>query len=185
MLTAAQIAQALNGPFGPILANWPTIEMELAAIEGFSDKVQIAAAATVHVENPTFTPKHEKYNGTPQDYFKAMYWDNAHVREMLGNLVPEDSWKYCGRGYVQLSGRSNYRDCGNHIGVDLLGNPDLALQPDISAKIFAWFFTRCYLAANQGDWTHVRKLVNGGENGLANFLSAVTSLQNIAKGATA
>jgi predicted chitinase len=179
MLTALQIAQALHAPSTAVLANWPHLEMELACLEVFSERVQIAAAATIKVECPKFVPEREQYDGDPRTYFVGKYWDNERVRRDLGNLVPDDAMKYCGRGYPQLTGRDNYHRCGNAIGVDLLNNPDRALEPGVAAKVFVWFFKHCYPAANAGDWTEVRKLVNGGTNGLADFLGYVKALQSV------
>jgi predicted chitinase len=179
MLTALQIAEALHAPSAAVLANWPHLEMELAYLDGFSERVQIAAAATIKIECPKFEPEREQHNGDARTYFVTKYWDNLHVRRELGNLVADDAEKFCGRGYIQLTGRDNYRRCSAAIGVDLLSKPDLALMPDVAAKIFVWFFKHCYPAAIAGNWIEVRKLVNGGVNGLDDFLSYVKALQSV------
>jgi uncharacterized protein (DUF3820 family) len=180
MLTALQIAEALHAPSTAVLANWPHLEMELACVDGFSDRVQVAAAATIKIECPKFEPEREQHNGdSARTYFISKYWDNVRVRRELGNLVPDDAARYCGRGYIQLTGRDNYRRCSAAIGVDLLSNPDQALMPDIAAKVFVWFFRHCFPAANAGDWTKVRKLVNGGTNGLEQFLADIKELQSV------
>ncbi len=51
-----------------------------------------------------------------------------------------DGYKYRGRGYNQLTGKSNYATMGKTIGVDLVANPDLLTQPLIAAKVAAVFF---------------------------------------------
>lgn len=43
--------------------------------------------------------------------------------------------RYYGRGYVQLTWDYNYKKMGEIVGAVLLSNPDLAMQPDIAAKI--------------------------------------------------
>lgn len=53
---------------------------------------------------------------------------------------------YFGRGYVQLTWRDNYEKFGHLLNVDLLDNPDLALNPDIAAKI-------CVIGMNRGLFT--------------------------------
>lgn len=44
-------------------------------------------------------------------------------------------YPYIGRGYVQLTWEGNYKVFGNKIGVDLLGNPTLANEPETAWKI--------------------------------------------------
>lgn len=41
-------------------------------------------------------------------YFTRMYWDNRSKARVLGNLSAEDAVNYCGRGFVQITGRNNY-----------------------------------------------------------------------------
>ena len=180
MLSPLEISKALRASSIAVLANWPHLDMELAAIEGFSERVQIAAAATIKVECPLFVPMIEQHNGDPRAYFVAKYWDDERVRRELGNLVPDDAVRYCGRGYIQLTGRDNYHRCGLAIGVDLLAHPELGLRPDVAAKVFVWFFKHCYGAANARNYTEVRHLVNGGTNGLNEFLQYAYALEHAA-----
>lgn len=59
----------------------------------------------------------------------------------LGNITPEDGWKYRGRGFIQLTGRNMYKKIGDMIGVDLVKNPELAsTDPKIMAKIAVAYF---------------------------------------------
>lgn len=54
----------------------------------------------------------------------------------LGNTDPNDGWLYRGRGFIHLTGKNNYREVGNRIGVDLVNNPKLAsTDPKVMAKI--------------------------------------------------
>ena len=48
---------------------------------------------------------------------------------------------YAGRGYIQLTGVENYRSAGNHLGIDLVTYPDLALSLEWSARIAHWYWT--------------------------------------------
>jgi putative chitinase len=53
----------------------------------------------------------------------------------LGNTQTGDGKRFKGRGYVQITGRANYRKFSLRLSVDLVGTPTLALDPDISYKI--------------------------------------------------
>lgn len=72
---------------------------------------------------------------------------------------------YYGRGYIQLTHLGNYKAIGQRIGLgdELANNPDLALDPDISAKILAAFFKDKGVAkaAESGDFYGARRGVNG------------------------
>lgn len=52
-----------------------------------------------------------------------------------------DTRLYGGRGYIQLTGDFNYRPAGQYFGIDLIGNPDLALSLQWSAPIARWYWT--------------------------------------------
>ncbi len=48
---------------------------------------------------------------------------------------------YKGRGFIQITGDFNYGPAGDWLGVDLLGNPELAASLDYSAQIARWYWT--------------------------------------------
>lgn len=90
-------------------------------------------------------------------------------RADLGNTQPGDGVRYKGRGYIQITGRYNYEQAGQALGLDLVNNPGLAARPENAARIAAWYWTSRNIneAANSGDFTQVTRLINGGTNGLA------------------
>ena len=90
-------------------------------------------------------------------------------RSDLGNNQPGDGYKYRGRGYIQLTGRANYRQYGKLLGVDLENNPDLAKDPNIAARVAIEYWKRRVnrTAAQKGDVKTVTYNINGGYNGLA------------------
>lgn len=66
----------------------------------------------------------------------------------MGNTQPGDGVRYAGRGDVQLTWKKNYQRAQDQLGEPLVANPDLALRPDLSARIMVrgmeqgWFTTR-------------------------------------------
>lgn len=90
-------------------------------------------------------------------------------RTDLGNTEPGDGPRYKGRGYIQITGRYNYRTYGGYIGEDLEGNPTLAEQPKIAAQVALQYWNRIVKpsVSDFTDTTAVTRLINGGTNGLA------------------
>lgn len=177
-LNVGQIADALSFP-APFVCHaenvaryWPLLEACLDSLGLATDRVKIAALGTIRAECPRFVPMTELGGGR---YFTQMYENRA----ALGNFVPGDGARFCGRGFIQITGRRNYEHYGKAIGVDLLSRPEEALEPQAAAEIFAAYFYEHHdlEAANRGDWRLVRRTVNGGFNGLDVFLEAVGRLQ--------
>ena len=132
----------------------------------------IAILATIGTEVGSFNPINE-FGGT--QYFTRMY----EGRTDLGNTQPGDGARYHGRGFIQITGRANYRDYGKKLGVPLEEQPELALSPDVAARILARYFKDRGLgaAARRGQWKHVRTRVNGGLNGWPRFIELVRKLK--------
>ena len=99
--------------------------------------------------------------------------------ELIANLVyssrmgngPAESgegWAFRGRGLKQLTGKFNYEKCGSGLGVDLVGNPDLLLEPMYAARSAGWFWKANALStfADAGDIKGMTKKINGGYIGL-------------------
>ncbi|HEX8179477.1 MAG TPA: hypothetical protein VF525_08035 [Pyrinomonadaceae bacterium] len=80
-----------------------------------------------------------------------------------GNEASGDGFRYRGSGYKQLTGRSNYREIGNLIGMDIETNPELARQPVTAARVaFAFWDARDISPlADRGDVEGVTAKVNG------------------------
>lgn len=133
------------------------IAAELTARGICSGWTLVGALATIRVEvGKQFLPIPEYASG--QEY---------EGRRDLGNIYPGDGPRFKGRGYIQLTGRSNYQKYGDTLGINLVNNPDLALDPHTAAKILALYFenTKAFIACDNNDWVKVRQLVNGG-NGI-------------------
>ena len=87
----------------------------------------------------------------------------------MGNTAPGDGWKYRGRGLIQLTGKTNYRLCGEALGLDLLAQPELLEKPQHACMAAAWFWSSNGLnsLADKGDIETITRRVNGGLTGLA------------------
>lgn len=90
-------------------------------------------------------------------------------RKDLGNTVAGDGSKYRGRGLIQITGRANYAECGEALGLDLIHRPELLEQPEHAAMSAAWYWSSRGLnsLADKGDFLAITKRINGGTNGLA------------------
>src|SRR5688572_19118947 len=177
-VTVAEVARMFPGvPITNIQTNLPFV-LDAMNAAGLGDKNMILMAlATIRAETGNFTPLSEfksKFNTAPGGPPFGLY-DN---RADLGNQGPPDGANFKGRGYIQLTGRSNYKIHGAAIGLgnQLVTNPALANQPDIAAKLLASFLkskeSKIRAALAQNNLKTARKLVNGGSHGLPEFTQA-------------
>ncbi len=173
--TPEQIARLLGCRVANVRRHWPPLRKALAQ-EGLGDpQTTIAALATIATEVPDFAPIDE-YGG--ESYYRRMYEGRAD----LGNTRPGDGVRFHGRGFIQLTGRANYRGYGRRLGVPLERQPDLALDPAVAARILAAYMRDHNVAvlARRGDWQGVRRAVNGGLNGWDRFHACVQKLEQAA-----
>jgi predicted chitinase len=97
------------------------------------------------------------------------YEPPSELATRLGNTQPGDGFRYRGRGPIQITGRFNYQKYGDLLGVDLVGNPDLAATPQIAfstAGLF-WKMNGLNELADVQDFITITRRINGGLNGLA------------------
>lgn len=137
--------------------------------------------ATVGHESGGFTRLVENLNYSAEGLLKTFgkYYTPAlaeqHARKpelianrvyggRMGNDQPGDGYKYRGRGLIQLTGKDNYRQIGQHLGVDLLGNPAFLELPEYAARASAawWAINGCNEYADSGGLLTVSKKVNIG-----------------------
>lgn len=133
-----------------------------AALKGWDVTwVAYALATAWHETAHTMQPVKE-YGGDA--YFKRMYdiqGDRPDKARELGNVNPGDGARYAGRGYVQLTARTNYRRFG------IENTPDDAMKPEVAARIMRdgmeqGAFTGKKLADYlPGDYVNARRIING------------------------
>jgi predicted chitinase len=174
-LDAAEIAKTMGCPAENVARFWPAIQT--ACVEnGLTDRASIIAVlATIATEVGAFEPINE-FGGD------AYFTKNYEGRKDLGNVHAGDGVRYHGRGFIQVTGRANYRGYGQKLGLDLEDNPELALDPDVATRILGTYFKDHGIGdcARRGDWKGVRKKVNGGLNGWDKFSALVDRLEKAA-----
>ena len=115
-------------------------------------------------------------------YFKTAKEAKAYARqpEKIANRVyarrmgngteaSGDGWKYRGRGFIQLTGKNNYRAFAKWIGdPEVLENPDVvATDYPVHSAVFYWDTNNLNKIADLDDVKKLTKKINGGYNGLA------------------
>lgn len=162
-------------PIRNIKENLPFILSAMKKARLHDRLMVLAALATIRAETESFEPIPEgisRYNTSSTGHPFDLY-DN---RRDLGNEGPPDGQKFRGRGYVQLTGRDNYRRYGKRVGKPLIKAPDLACDPAIAAALLATFLgdreIRIKEALLDWDFAGARRLVNGGSHGLDRFTEA-------------
>lgn len=170
-VSAEEVAQKLGAPLENVQKYWPHLSkaMEDAGIN--QPSAMVALLATIKAETGSFAPISEYGGGGAYE-----------GRRDLGNTQPGDGNRFMGRGFIQLTGRANYREYGQKLGIDLENNPDLALDPGVASKIMVQYFKDRNIPAKAeaGDWQGVRVAVNGGLNGWDTFKGAVNDLAGLA-----
>jgi peptidoglycan L-alanyl-D-glutamate endopeptidase CwlK len=177
-VTVVVVSRMFPGtPVRNIETNLPIVLQALIEPKLTDKKMVLMALATIRAETEPFLPISEgksQFNTSPGGHPFDLY-DN---RQDLGNQGPPDGERYCGRGFVQLTGRSNYTVHGKAIGLgtQLVDNPALANDPQIAARLLASFLKSKEIGIKQalleGDFKAARRLVNGGSHGLARFTDA-------------
>jgi len=115
--------------------------------EGITDKRAIAYALATAEHESSFVPKNEI--------------GGASQAQRLGY---EGGANYAGRGFIQLTGISNYKKIGQYLKLDLVNHPELLNNPTTSARAMAAYFKLFGTATRaMKDFVDARRSVNGGE----------------------
>ena len=156
--------------------------------QGLGDLGMLCIAfGTIRAETAGFVPISEG-----QSHYNTLRhpFDLYDFRHDLGNGRIGDGALYKGRGFIQLTGKANYREFNVFHGTDLINNPHMANDPAIAAKLLALFIKAkepqfgSILAADTGDeWQDItmlrlRRLVNGGSHGIEAFTDCFVAAWN-------
>jgi putative chitinase len=102
--------------------------------------------------------------GDPQRLANTVYCD----RMGNGPFESGDGWLYRGRGYIQITGREGYDKVGAIAGLDLVGSPELAHDPEHALRVGCafWQWKSLNAICDTGDFARVTRRINGGEIGM-------------------
>ena len=147
----------------------------VAACEGWPISwTAYALASAYHETAGTMQPIKE--HGS-KNYFMSRYDPSGNkpaIARDLGNTTVGDGAKFAGRGYVQLTGRRNYAKAKAELGIDLIANPDRAMDAEVAAQIMrlgmsqGWFtgvdlsdFLPMRGKAMPTQYVKARRIING------------------------
>ncbi|MEQ9506170.1 MAG: TIR domain-containing protein [Hyphomonas sp.] len=111
----------------------------------------------VYRNNPELAKEHAR---NPKLIANTVYGD----RPDLGNIEPDDGWNFRGRGFLQVTGRYQYKKLSDLLGIDLTSNPDLMSDPEIAlaAALILWSELGLNQYADEMDFASVSRGLNRG-----------------------
>ena len=185
-ITQQQLAQILPG--NPYVEHWCEALNKILPDYEINTPARIASfiAQTAH-ESGGYTALHENLNYKAESlcrvwprYFNSDNAnDYAHQPEKIANRAyggrmgngdeaSGDGWKYCGRGLIQLTGKSNYQAFADSIQTDINEVPAFLQTFEGAIQSACWFWENNNLNrwADAGDIEKMTKIINGGTLGL-------------------
>lgn len=120
-------------------------------------------------------------------------------RKDLGNTEPNDGPKFLGRSLIQITGKINYKNISDEVGVDFVTNPELLEKPEYSALGAFWFWNKyklntyadmCLGQTNfnlktiplqRGGFEKLTRKINGGVNGYQDRLNKFLKAKEVLK----
>lgn len=110
------------------------IEADARFAENPTDRFKLAyCLATFKWETAHTLQPIDEHGGDA--YFNKRYGPGTGPGTMLGNTKAGDGARFHGRGFVQLTGRTNYDKAGKFLRVDLINQPDRAKEPALAYEI--------------------------------------------------
>ena len=171
--TAEKIIDALNAAMEEFEINTPQRRAMFLAQCCHESGHFRAVSENLNYKAESLTRVFPKYfkDVDPNDYAKQpeKIANRVYASRMgNGDEHSGDGYRYRGRGYIQLTGKSNYEACGDDLDVDLTANPGYLETPEGAARSAAWFWDGRDLndLADAGDIKTCTKKINGGFIGL-------------------
>lgn len=157
MISAAQLAKVLSVSQRTIDPFHVHLQLIMPTYQIDTPLREAAFLAQVAHESGRFYYTEELASGTAYE-----------GRKDLGNIRPGDGVKFKGRGLIQLTGRSNYKDFSRHCGIDFITTPELLSLPEHAVRSACWFWQSRGLneLADAGEFEKITRIINGGFNGL-------------------
>jgi predicted chitinase/pyrimidine deaminase RibD-like protein/LysM repeat protein len=90
---------------------------------------------------------------------------NPSKAKELGNINPGDGARYKGRGFIQLTGRFNYKKAGEALGLPLEQKPQLVEKPQVAARTAIWYWKN-RVRPNVDNYTDTRDVTSNINSGL-------------------
>lgn len=147
-------------------------------LKPISENLNYSAERLVQIFPKYFNDKTAKeYARQPQRIANKVYAS----RMGNGDEKSADGWKYRGRGFIQLTGKSNYQSLSKDTGIDYVSEPDKLLNEADALIAALWFWKKNNLntLADKDDVVGVTKRINGGVLGLAHRTELLTQYKKI------
>ncbi len=97
-----------------------------------------------------------------------------------GNEASGDGYRYRGRGLIQLTGRSNYKNFSAWVGDDVVASPELVSDKHaVASAVYYWETTNLNALADLDDCRRVTKRINGGFNGLSDRMGLLLQAKEL------
>lgn len=145
-----------------------------SALQPKTESLTYTSAARIRAVWPSRFPSTaaaQPYVRQPQKLANFVYGGR------MGNTGPNDGWTYRGRSLCQITGRQMYAKFGNLLGIDLVRDPDAALDADVAVKImfegmmfglFTGHNLADHLNALATDYRGARAIINGDKDRVEN-----------------
>jgi putative chitinase len=186
-ITQQQLGQCIGN--NPYLEHWAEALNKILPDYDISTPQRVAAfIAQAGHESGNFTALHENLNYRPETLRKVFphYFPDdataqqfAHQPEMIASRVyanrmgnsdeaSGDGFRYCGRGLIQLTGKTNYQSFADSVQMAVEDVPAFLQTFEGAIQSACWFWESNNLNqyADNGDFVTMTKRINGGTIGI-------------------